>query len=396
MVASKDMSIDYNLIKYNKINLLKSAVIYGPNASGKTNLLKALPYVRNLVINSHNIQPGQTIDFRPFKLDKAFEDKPSSFEMVFEIEDIKYIYGFSLDRDKVHKEYLYYYPMGRPSVIFERDINSSELYRFTMDKKRQNEIKINTRDNMLYISRSANMNYERTSIVVKWFIEKVGAIISPDFSLANIEGYTKKVFEENANIKMNIKRLVSKADDGIIDIAIKKREISEDIFKHISKDIPQEIKEAVIEDFRSEVETIHEGLDNEGNKIKVAFKLFEESSGTRKMFNIAGPIIDVLSKGQLLVVDEFEANLHPQLVLYLVDVFNSLKYNRYGAQLIFATHNTNLLGTDVFRRDQIWFTEKREDQSTNLYSLYDYKVRKDENIQKGYLTGRYGAIPNLD
>jgi hypothetical protein len=392
MVASEDDSLSNNIIEFDKTNLLKSIAIYGPNASGKTNILRALPYVASLIMNSHENQPGEAIDFRPFKLDKKTENSPSVFEIVFEIDGIKYTYGFSVDQSKVYKEYLYYYPRGRKRRIFVRDLDDPKIYTFPVDEIRQNVIKENTRENMLYLSRSANMNYEKTSIVVKWFSDKIRTILRDSY-LLGLDTYTKKVCDESDDIKTLImKSYISKADSGIVDIKIKEKEIGEDFLK----DAPKEIRDIIIKQERRDVETIHHGLDKEGNKIAIAFNLSEESKGTRKLFSWAGPFVDVLKNGRLLLIDEFERSLHPLLVRYLLSMFNDPEYNKKGAQLIIATHSPYLLHPDILRRDQVWLTDKNSDQGTELRSLYEYRVRKYENIEKGYLAGRYGSIPNLD
>lgn len=394
MVASSDTSLDYNLINLKKENVLKSAIIYGPNASGKTNIIKSLSYMREMILNSDKNMPDESIDVNPFRLDKMYEGKPSRFEIVFEIDKIKYIYGFSLNKYKVCSEYLYYYPHGKVATVFERNIDNNPIYRFTTDIKRQKDLVVNTPDNTLYLSKSANLNYEKSSIVVKWFRDKMGTIRPRDFYLPNLSKYTKAVLAEAQDdiTKMQVMDLISKADKGITDVRIKEIDISDDYLK----DFPKDVRDMYIEDARRKVETMHLGVDKDGNKIEVAFDLSEESSGTQKIFNMAGAFIEVLSNGEILVMDEIETSLHPHLVRYLVDIFHNPKYNRYGAQLIIATHNTTLLRPNIMRRDQVWFTEKKADQSTDLRSLYEYNERKDKNMEKGYLSGRYGAIPILD
>jgi len=393
MVASKDEYLEDNITKLNNFSLLKMAAIYGANASGKTNVLTAMSYITYLIINSHKNQSGETIEFRPFKLNKTSEESPSIFEIIFEIEGIKYVYYVSVNKNKVNKESLHYYPRGRKRLVFERDLAKPNIYTFPADdEKRQNIIKENTPENMLYLSRSANMNYEKTSIVVKWFSKKIRTIFQDSY-LLGLEGYTKKVCAEDESAKTRIiADFVSKADSSIVDLIIKEQELGDDFLE----DIPKEIRDIIIEQERREAETIHLGVDKEGNEIKILFKLQEESRGTRKMFSLAGPFMDVLYNGQLLIIDEFERSLHPILVRYLIKFFNDPEYNKNGAQLIFATHVPYLLHPNILRRDQIWFAEKKKDQSTELRSLYEYRARKDENIEKGYLAGRYGAIPDLD
>ena len=336
--------------------------------------------------------PDESIEINPFKLDKNFEDKPSGFEIVFEIDNIKYIYGFSLNETRVVSEYLYYYPHDKLATIFERDIYNNPIYRFTIDKKRQRDLTINTPDNTLYLSKSANLNYEKSSIVVKWFREKLGTIRPRDFYLPNLSKYTKGILAEakDDTTKRNVMDLITKADIGIADVRIKDIDVEADEFL---KDFPKEIRDMFVEDARRSVETVHFGVDKEGNKIDVIFDLSEESSGTQKIFNMAGAFIEVLSNGELLVMDEIETSLHPHLVRYLVDIFHNPKYNKYGAQLIIATHNTTLLHPNILRRDQVWFTEKKADHSTDLRSLYEYNERKDKNMEKGYLSGRYRGHP---
>lgn len=395
MVASNDDLLDDNTIIFNNKKLLKSIAIYGPNAAGKTNILSSITYLTYLIIGSHKNQPGDELVFIPFRLDKKYEENPTKFEIVFEIDGVKYIYGCSLDKDKVYTEYLYYYPNKRRRIIFTRDINNPEIYSFPIDGKRQETIRENTAENMLYLSRSANMNYEKTSVIVKWFSEKIRSILQNSY-IQGINGYTKKFCASNETRKPHvIKSFVSKADRGIIDFNIEDLEVNEDVSKNLNR-FPKEIRDILIEDMRRRVEFYHKGADRDEKEIKVAFDLSDESKGTRKMFNWAGPFLDVLENGRLLVIDEFERSLHPHLVCYLIKLFNSNEYNRNGAQLILATHSPYLLRPDILRRDQVWLADKNRNQGTELHSLYEFKARRFENIEKGYLAGRYGAIPNFD
>lgn len=395
MVASNDDLLKDNTIKFNNINLLKSIAIYGPNASGKTNILLSITYLTHLIKDSHKNQPGDEMVFLPFRLDKRCEGDPTKFEIIFEIDGTKYTYGCSLDQNKVYAEYLYYYPNKRRRIIFTRDINNPKTYTFPIDEKRQEVIKENTAENMLYLSRSANMNYEKTSIIVKWFSEKIRSILQVSY-IQGIDGYTKKFCASDESLKpLVIKSFISKADRGIKGFNIEDIQVDEDVSKDLIR-FPKDIRELLLEDMRRRVEFYHKGLDIDRNEIDVVFDLSDESKGTRKMFNWAGPFLDVLENGRLLVIDEFERSLHPHLVCYLIKLFNDDEFNKNGAQLIIATHSPYLLNPDILRRDQVWFADKSKEQSTELHSLYEYKARKFENIEKGYLAGRYGAIPNLD
>lgn len=390
MIASIDKSLDNNLIDYNDNNLIKCAVIYGPNASGKTNLLKSMRFVRFMVMNSHKNQKGDKIRVIPFRLDEKYSQKPSKFEIVFIKDAVKYVYGFSADTTKIHEEYLYYYPRGRPAVIFER--SDTNDYRFVRDKKEQNELSKRTLDNSLYLSTSSNWNYKKTANAMEWFVNNVQVEPSQETGAANI--MTADIFNKNNRMKEIVKKFLYEADVGIIDLEISIRDLSD---KDFPKDMPESIRELILKDAPkiTEIQTYHYGFNNKGDKIKVPFNFHEESGGSKRMFELTGIIIDVLLNGKLLIIDEFDKNLHPYLVKYLIDLFHNPRKNKNKSQLIFSTHNTYLLKTHDFRRDQIWFTEKRPDQSTELYSLWDYKPRKDENIEKGYLAGRYGAVPFL-
>jgi len=397
MVATKDKSIDYNLTKFNKDNLLKSAAIYGPNGSGKTNILHAIYYATRLIIYSHNKQQGETFQIKPFILDKNYENEPSSFNLVFEINGIKYIYKFSLDKNKIHEETLWHYPppYRRKRIIFSRDINASKVYNFPQDEKFQREIEGHTLDNMLYLSRSANMKYAKTAVIVDWFLKNKESMFPENFMLTDLR--TKELLARDDDNKYKITDFISKADKSIIGIEMEENDVGDNFLNenNFLKILPKEVIDKVVEDARRKVKTIHSGIDEKGNKIQVRFELSEEAKGTRKMFRLSGSFIDALSNGQLLVIDEIETSLHPNLVRCLIETFNNPEYNKHGAQLIFTTHNTHLMHNTIMRRDQIWLTEKGDDQGTRLSSLCEFSIRPDENIEKGYLLGRYGAIPNI-
>lgn len=386
MIGSKDKNKPENLIKLDDINLLKSAVVYGANASGKTNLTLALNLVNDLVINSHRNQIGEEIrGLVPFKLDESYLNKKSSFEIVFVKNDTKYIYGFSIDKNKVYHEYLFYYPEKRLAKIFER--NNTTEYDFKKDKREQNLLCKRTLENCLYLSTSANWNFQRTRTAFEWFVERFRGN-----SYYNGKHYTANLFNENEALVKPIKEFILRADVGILDVNIIIKDVSEG---QIPKEFPYEIRKILLEQGgkTTEISTVHLGKDMEGNEKKIKFDLEEESEGTKKMFYLAGPFADVLENGRLLILDEMDTKLHPLLIEYLINLFHDPNKNKKGSQIILTTHDTHLLRENIFRRDQIWFTSKRQDQSTDVYSLYEYKARNNEDIEKRYLSGRYGAIP---
>jgi AAA15 family ATPase/GTPase len=395
LVASPNKSLDNNLIDTDvlkKDNLLRSAVIYGANASGKSNLILAFYSLKDLVMNSHRFQKGNEIDYSPFKLDKKYLSKPSKFEVVFIRNDIKYIYGVSFTNEKIIDEYLYYYPKGRKALIFDRkDTNN---YRFAIDKKEQKFISKKTLDNVLYLSNSTQLNYKKTSEAFDWFKDTLRVIRATGHH--RLTNFTIQSSNKDKKITKFVLKALAEADLGIngfsasfekilideLPIALQKR------FKDMVSNNEVNLEKRIIK-------TVHKVLDENGNEIYTEFDFDEEESeGTKRLFALIGPWIDTLNNGRVMIVDELDTKLHHLLNVFLIKLFHDPTQNKNNAQLIFTTHNTNLLDPDLFRRDQIWFTEKNpSDGSTDLYSLLEYSPRKDRDIQKGYLAGRYGAIP---
>lgn len=383
--------IEYEDNKKTKYSL-KSSVIYGANASGKTTVLKAIKFMRFLLNTSHEIQQGKKINRIPFKLDRSCINKPSEFQIIFKFEDIKYAYGFSVTEKKVFDEYLYYYPNRRQSIIFERW--DTENYKFNIDPETQSQIKERNTENKLYLSTAALWNYEKVKSPFKW-LTKYLQVLSTDQSF---EGYTADLISENSKEGLLIKNFLKIADLGIDNVNVLKRNISDVLKDDMFNEISDEEKIKLLSKFKEledpeimDIRTIHLGKDEKFNPIEIQFNINEESDGTQRFLGLLGPWIDVLNNGYTLIVDELDIKLHTLLTRALIKLFHSP--NNTNAQLIFSTHDTNLLDQDIFRRDQIWFTEKKEDKSTDLYSLDDFTVRKDKDIEKGYLQGKYGAIP---
>lgn len=392
MVASKDSSHEDNVLSYDdgKKNALKSIIIYGANASGKSNILKAMDFVHNFIKYSHEMQQGVNIPRIPFKLDRNCLNEPSEFNIIFIQDGIKYAYGFSTTEEEVIDEYLYYYPNGRQSIIFERE--NVDQYKFNADKERQIEIKNKFHSkNKLFLCTESLWEYEKVIPPFKWLSQKLKILLEHE----NLESYTGMQLSKDENIKPVIMKYLRKADLDIYDLNVSSYDDLSSL--HYAKNLPDKIKEEISSVIKNkkilDIKTTHKGLNENQETVDVEFELKEESSGTRKFFGLLGPWIDVLSNGYTIAIDELDIRLHPLLTKTLIDIFQNPKINNKGAQLIFTTHNTNLLNQELFRRDQIWFTEKKENGSTDIYSLNDFSVRKDENIEKGYLKGKYGAIP---
>jgi len=400
LVASKDKHLRDNCVDQGKLQLLKAVGIYGPNASGKSNLIRALSTMREIIEKPG--KPGERLPVTPFKLHDKYSNKPTSFEVTFIHEESRYQYGFTATTKRIHDEWLYAYPKGRSRDIaqtwFERKFNrkteETEWNFGSYLKGEREKLKDRTINNVLFLSAGAQWNNKQLTTVHEWFSEKLLIILpSEQPTVTTIDMAMKAQMDEGSkkSFSANLGVIMRSADFGIYGINIKKRDIDPEISPFL-EDIPDEIRESILKDHKGkvEVEFIHHA---EPAGKEVCFSNLEESNGTRRFFELAGPWGLAMSEGRVLLVDELEASLHPHLVRELLKSFQNPALPRTGAQLIFATHDTTLLDPELFRRDQIWFTEKDEHGCTRLYSMLDYKPRKGEAMQRGYLSGRYGALP---
>lgn len=370
--------------------LLRSAVIYGPNAAGKSNVIRAMMQMESIIRTSASSQEGDEIDVIPFLFDDESTTEPSEFEMVFISEGTRYQYGFSTTRHHIVSEWLIAYPNGRPQRWFARGYDEkkqSPVYKFGDSLIGQKSVWKNaTRRNALFLSTAVQLNNDQLKPVFNWFNNML--------RLTNVRGWGTAFSAslcEKESTKDLILSFLKAADFNIHDIQVDKEKFDPEL---LPNEIPDSVKEKIIEDLKDkdifELKTIHKTSSNK--LVSLEFK--EESDGTQKFFSFAGPWIDALQNGYILVIDELHDNLHPKMVKYLVDLFHNDKSNPKNAQLIFTTHETSILNQDVFRRDQVWFCEKTNEQATELYPLTDFSPRKGrENIEQGYLSGRYGALP---
>ena len=387
MLASADKEIPENLVECKNEKYLKSAVIYGANASGKTNLLKAINAVIIMMRNSNNMQPGMKLPISPFKFNEKNINKPTSFEFIMVIDNIKYAYGFSADQNRIYEEYLYYYPNGRETEIFERtEVNK---YHYTITERKLRDIENKNMENKFFLATATTWNYEKTKPVYDFITNGINVLFDYEpLKAISLEQYYNDKSGELRNFSLHV---LNEAEMNINGYNISNVEISEEQLSMI----PPELRPFISRSTKNfSVITSHNIIDDKGNERNISLDLTEESLGTQNMFILNPILLHVLKKGKILIVDELDRSLHPFLVKYIVKLFNSKEHNKNGAQLIFNTHDTNLLSLNLFRRDQIWFTEKDYKKgATDLYPLDDFPVRKTENIQKGYLNGRYGAIP---
>ncbi len=386
MVKSAIHDLSENVIKAEKdFELLKSAVVYGANASGKSNLIMALLIMRYFTINSfRDLQKDEEIGSWSFRLNEESITQPSFFEVVFMAEGIIYKYGFELDNKKVNKEWLYFTQKNEEKPLFIRDGLKFDL----SEKDFPEGINKNTdtRENCLFLSLVSQLNGPVSSKIINWFM-KIRFSSSP-----RIESVFSSI-EKDVNLKEDVLRFVSIADNGVIDF------ISNDIPPDQSSDSPTPAKRKV--EIKKLMYFIH-NVFNKKNEIsgQTKFNVRSESEGTKKMFALSVPIIRALRNGEIIVIDELENHLHPKLFEHIIKLFNSYS-NKNNAQLIFATHNLTCMSSKCFRRDQIWFTEKNSLGESSLFSLADYKlndkkIRNDASYSKDYMLGKYGGVPFVD
>lgn len=392
LIASSEESKGTKSIKVGGFNILKSAVVYGANASGKSNLIKAMACMSEIVRGSAGCKPDQSLPIVPFAFDEKTKTQPSTFEVTFFMDGIRYQYGFSATSKKITREWLLSWPKGRSQTWFERDIEEDEPY-FGPSLKGQNKaVWGKVKNNSLFLSTAAQWNHEQLSIVYKWFKEnfrevppKEAGVIITDELFFNAKDSEEE--EEELKIHDFAMELLRKADFGIDGIEIEKLDISDSEFP---AEIPKEVRK-----FISEHPSYTKTFSHCDGKYTLSFR--EESEGTQRFYSFLGLLLVSIYYGFTIFDDELEVNMHPLLTRKLIEFVYQFEVDNCSAQLIFTTHDTTLLDPELFGRDQVWFTEKDKHGATQLYSLADYKdVRKGEAMQKKYLAGRYGAIPILE
>lgn len=343
-----------NIFTIGKERLLKTVAIYGANASGKSNIIKAVKAAVEMIINSHNYNEGDGFGFKPFKF--VDNSTPSEFYIRFIANGIEHEYSFTCTAEEIITERLFYYPKGRKALIFSRDEsiedNKNEKYEFGPVIRRPMDVASNTSRKTLFLSRASQMDREKAKEVYRWFNDTLV------FSYRGTPSTnTDRFLGDN---KATVLRVLKAADSDIVEFSVKDGTLT--TFHRRNPSLPF--------DFNT-----------------------EESDGTRILFNIMITVMDVLRNNKVMFLDEVETSLHTRLVEYLISLF----HNSQSAQLIFTTHNTHLLDMRRFRKDQIFFVNKREDGSSDLYSLFDYKdFRETMDLEKAYLQGRFDAVPFID
>lgn len=372
------------------LRLLRSIAVCGANASGKTNVIRALDFMRAMVVGSAQHQESARLTFRPFMLDEESRKSPTRFEVTFLQEGIRYQYGFEFDEERVQSEWLHAYPSGLPRMYFERNASKEQEFEFgPLFKGEKHRLTPLTRPNALFLSVAAQFNHPELTPVFVWFRDKLSCLMGGGDRF-ELVGYTLERSHRDSSFLTKVVRMLESADTGITGLQVERAKMP-----------PMEF-----EDARTKVKLRLGGEDQEGYKFNlfhraqgnaVSLPYEDESLGTQRILAYAGPFIDVLDRGATIVVDELEQSLHPLLVLEILRLFHNPETNPKGAQILFTTHLPVLLDQDLIRRDQIWFTEKANTGATSLFPLTDFKPRtgKYESILKGYLSGRYGAVPVL-
>lgn len=386
-----------NTFDINTVSLLKSTVIYGANASGKSSVLDAMDKMRTIIKDSVSIEKTKKYFSQPFLLNCETEKKESFFEIEFIIDEMIYRYGFEIAIDAtILKEWLYQKKLqakAREVRLFERDNQTITLGASFNEGKLLTD---KTRENALFLSVVAQFNGEKSEEILEWFnnFNILSNIRSDEF-----KHYSFNKLEDN-DFKEKIVNLIKSADVGIYDVSKKKISFDE-LEKENSQlgELPDFLLNELKEKGLSTIETRHIQYDKHNNFDKFkSFDLDFESDGTQKLLALSAPIIETLIEGEVLVIDELDNSMHTELVNAIIKLFNSEDTNPNGAQLIFTTHDTNLLNQELFRRDQIWFTQKDIYGVSELYSLVEYgkgKTRDDLVLEKNYLDGKFGAVPHI-
>lgn len=384
MEASNISEHTESLIKRGNGQFLPLAVVFGANASGKSNFLKALTMMKIMVMDSVRLNPEDELHFVPFLLVEGQADLPTTFEVEFFLEKTHYRYGFEYNSERVSGEWLYEIVQLKSTVkekrLFNREDNTIEVN----DKlfKEGKPFVNNLNPNRLFLSLVAQLNGPIAYQIIGWF-SRLNLISGIEKS--NHQEFTMTSFENEDTNSKQAQELFKRMKLGFKEVSIK-------------------TEKAADESDAKTLFTIHDILDKDKNvvdQLKVPFNAFE-SDGTIKVFGLSAIIFDALQHGGTLLIDELDAKLHVFLIEEIIKLFNDPKVNTTGAQLIFTAHSTHMLRSALFRRDEIWFTEKDEWDATNLYSLVEFKQssgskpRKDQNYEKAYLEGRFGAIPYID
>jgi hypothetical protein len=413
LVASSDTRHPDNCIPFGKVHLLKSAAVYGANASGKSNLIKAIDFMWRFILHSATaMNVGDEIPVVPFQLNPSSRGKASFFEAAFVVDEVRYQYGFTATSKRVQDEWLIAYPKGRPQHLLERRFHrETEATAWAFRGELQKEatlLKERTRDNGLVLSRGAELNVSPLTTVFLWFRQQLSVLYLSSSPEALIQETAIRI-KDDAAFRERILKLIRHADLGISGLEVDEEKYSPLRMGRSGMPLwhmagsPSPLLTRILSSERTDsgvraqlgffaFRSLHQSSDGE----TVRFNFLEaESNGTQRFFALAGPWLDALDQGALLVIDELDCSMHPSLTRKLVELFQTRAANSKGAQLVFSTHDSTLMDLELFRRDQIWIVEKDRAGASRLSSLYDFeeKPRNNEAVQRRYLAGHYGGVP---
>ncbi|MBO4261837.1 MAG: ATP-binding protein [Clostridia bacterium] len=394
--GSADKDLRENFVPNGNDKYLKAISVFGANAAGKSNLFQALTAAILTIRMSANRQVNEPLIYIiPFKFDEDTIAKPSAFEFVFIAEGKKYVYGFSATSLNITKEYLYVYNSAKPSTIFERDGN---VYSFTSpDRKRvmQPLTERNT-SNKLFLATATQWNCEETRIPYLWFASGVNTYTA---SFDQLLLQNAPMFENDTNdsLKRFTTNILHEADINIDDYEFESREQTGEQFL---QKLPAELRNlastvSITSNKEIRIDTMHT-VEADGISKQYRLSILEESQGTKNLFAFSPVLKRAFETGETVCIDEFDSSIHPMLIEYLIGLFNNPDINRENAQLIMSTHAVSVMSLKLLRRDQIYFVEKdRKTGASELYSLDEFSPRKQEDVRKAYLLGRYGSVPYI-
>lgn len=410
MEAAKLRDQTENLIGFKHDAYLPVAAIYGKNGGGKTNIIRAMWLAVQFICNAQRTQVEHSpVPVRPFALNDYSYQEPTAFEFGYVQNGIKYVYGFSATREAIVAEYLKAWPNGREKKIFSRTEQHFDFPK-NSEEKMKNLIGEAVAPNQLFFAIACVMNYKPCIEAMQWFREKI--VFSRDYTDLN---YNLIEYREDENMLQAIASAAKAADVGIQDVRfeIDNEKVDIDNLEGVPAQVQDMVKalralrealrrngnEAEIELNHGKLKTMtfHHGVGTNGESGLYQLMLSDESDGTRRIMSLAPAIERTLSNGGVLVVDELEETMHVMLTEYIIERYQQKCRNLKGAQLIFTTHQTALLDQSLLRRDQVYFIDKNSDDgASKLYSLADFNVRNDMDIQKAYMLGKFGAVPSLE
>lgn len=365
--------LSYNVMSWKGVPVLKSVGLFGPNASGKSNILKAISFCCRMILESHQHNEGVTFNFEPFKFDGS-PGRSSRFLIDFVCEDVEYEYAFELTRERIISESLYHYPVGRRAKVFVRTADGK--YSFgTGAITKPMDVVLNTSDKNLFLSRASSMNRPFAQMLYRYFMNQ--------FLLGLVNVNDLMVLDSFNTYKRLILKALEICDTDITDIEVRKEQMPAPVLPVAGQ---TELSFKLVDVLR--FKTVHR---NQGD---VMFDMdMEESNGTRKLFQILIRLLDVVKNGKSIMMDEFDMGLHTRLADFILDLIHASE----SSQLLFTSHNTNLIDVKRLRRDQIVFVNKIENGASIVYSLYDFKdFRENMDAEKGYIQGRFDAVPYVD